>query len=250
MGKAGRVSHVLPLARPFVSGLYGALTASRAAARTNAREAPPGQIACRRFHGSLRLFKAILTYAPDAAIPLHRDVHAVLPQRPSPNARRIEVDASPWGGGGVLFEDMQPTCWFAIAWHRSTAPSKFGTVIGDSAWQTFYENLALYISVLLWALPSSATLILGDNTGALQEALDLKGRGPLLQLSRELSVLRARRSLWLHVSHLYGEANTAADALSRLEAPEDQRKPFPAAALGDARESEVPPLETIWAIDG
>ena len=113
----------------------------------------------------------------------------------------------------------------------------------------FYENLALYISVLLWALPSSATLIHGDNTGALQEALDLKGRGPLLQLSRELSVLRARRSLWLHVSHLYGEANTAADALSRLEAPEDQRKPFPAAALSAARECVVPPLETVWAIE-
>ena len=120
--------------------------------------------------------------------------------------------------------------------------------MGSSASQTFFENLALFIGVLLWALPSEATLILGDNTGALQEALDLKGRGPLLQLSRELSVVRARRSLWLHVSHLYGEANTAADALSRLEAPDDQRKEFPSAALAGAEESEVPAPDAVWVV--
>ena len=51
VGKAGRVAHVLPLARPFVAGLYAALSASKAAARCRAREAPPGQVACRHFKG-------------------------------------------------------------------------------------------------------------------------------------------------------------------------------------------------------
>ena len=84
---------------------------------------------------------------------------------------------------------------------------------------------------------------------ALQEALDLKGRGALLQLSRELSVVRAGRSLWLHVSHLYEEANSIADALSRQAAPQDQAKPFPTAALDGAAESEAPALEDLWIVD-
>ena len=58
--------------------------------------------------------------------------------------------------------------------------------------------------------------ILGDNTGSLQDALDLKGAGALNTLSMELSWRKALRNWHFEVGHLPTEANSAADSLSRL----------------------------------
>ena len=244
VGKAGRVAHVLPLARPFVAGLYAALSAARAAGRCNAREAPPGQVACRRFLGPLRLLEAILAFAPDAAVPLHRDVHAMHPQRPDPAQRRIEVDASPWGGGGVLYVRNRPKAWFSVRWETAVF-GEHGLTVGESSSQTAFECVVLYLAVLLWAKSSGATLLLGDNTAALQECLALKGRGTLLTVARELAVVRARRHCWLCVAHLLSEAHTTADTLSRLDAPAGQRKLKPG-ELARVRRVVSPSITELW----
>ena len=199
---------------------------------------PPGQIACRRFKGPLRLLENVLAFAPDAAIPFHRDVHAEQPRRPDPDVRRIEVDASPWGGGGILYVKGKPKSYFAVRWDPQEC-SELGLEVGSSSSQTAFECLVLLLGVLLWAKPSAATLLLGDNTAALQECIALKGKGTLLEVSRKLAVVRARRTLWLWVAHLPNEANTAADALSRLEAPGEHAKRMPAALARASR--RVPP---------
>ena len=87
--------------------------------------------------------------------------------------------------------------------------------------------LALLQAVDLWCTAESPTVIMGDNLGALQEALDLRGRGNHLHLARALAVLRSRRSLAISVAHLPSEHNVHADALSRLAAPEPERKEAP-----------------------
>ena len=114
--------------------------------------------------------------------------------------------------------------YFSVAWHEVDLPE--GLRIGDSASQTGFEYLVLVLAASIWCGPP--TVILGDNTGALQCAIDLKGKGLMLILSRALAVLRARKSFVVTVGHLASEHNDHADALSRLCAPEEDAKPFPA----------------------
>ena len=73
-----------------------------------------------------------------------------------------------------------------------------------------------------------AVALLGDNTGALQDALHLKGRGILAAVARELSWRKARYGWEFEVGHVPGELNTVPDALSRLHemAPRCSRSPF------------------------
>ena len=115
--------------------------------------------------------------------------------------------------------------------------------IGHSSAQTFLETFAFILAVDLWGQQNSPTAFLGDNLGALQEAVSMKGKGLHESLAQILAVLRCRRSLVLTVAHLYSEANTAADALSRLYAPEAEGKswPFTATAYVKARKVRTLP---------
>ena len=89
-------------------------------------------------------------------------------------------------------------------------------------------------------------MVLGDNLPALQEALTLKGRGLQGELAQAISVLVVSRSLAITVGHLPTEANTAADALSRLAEP-GGRKRNPFAGRPDVlRDVPVRP-PALWA---
>ena len=61
--------------------------------------------------------------------------------------------------------------------------------------------------------------ILGDNVGALQNALSLSGKGPLIAVAREIAWRQAAQGWFFSVGHLPTESNTVADALSRRFAP-------------------------------
>ena len=115
--------------------------------------------------------------------------------------RRIEVDASPTGGGGVLYEFGQPVRCFSCVWDAADF-TEMAVQVGEPASQTFFEVLALVLAVELWCRGTQSTLILGDNTSALQEALDLKGKGVHASLAHILAVMRCSRSLALAVGHL------------------------------------------------
>ena len=65
VGQAGRVVHVVPAARPFAGMLYGAITACKAAATTGHKEAPPGQVAVRRFIHGARWLQALIRQGHD-----------------------------------------------------------------------------------------------------------------------------------------------------------------------------------------
>ena len=71
-------------------------------------------------------------------------------------------------------------------------------------------------------------MLLGDNTAALQEVLELKGASGHSELAQALAIIRCSRSLDLSVAHLPSESNTLADTLSRLSEPgADKAWPFP-----------------------
>ena len=58
--------------------------------------------------------------------------------------------------------------------------------------------------------------VVGDNTGAMQNTLDLKGRGVMLAVAREIAWRRERFGWKYKVGHIPSEYNTIPDALSRL----------------------------------
>ena len=113
--------------------------------------------------------------------------------------------------------------------------------MGVPAFQTFREYLALFISLVLWAGPRDPIAIIGDNTGALQLAMDLNGDGGLLAISREIAWRTARHG-WLYgAGHLPTEANSLADALSRLT--ESDRVPL---QLRHLQEFDPPDIRSLW----
>ena len=87
--------------------------------------------------------------------------------------------------------------------------------------QTFWEFATLLLSLLVWGnrFVSDSVMVVGDNTGALDNALSLKGKGELIAISRELSWRQAKRGWLFSVGHLPSEFNVVADALSRQGSP-------------------------------
>ena len=86
-------------------------------------------------------------------------------------------------------------------------------------------------------------MILGDNTSALMDALNLKGKGTLVHIARELSWRKARFQWKLQVAHVPSVMNAWTDALSRLHAPAPALFPAP---LVRARRVQPPALLLIW----
>ena len=82
--------------------------------------------------------------------------------------------------------NLTPFEFFHCAWenidHLKVEP-------GQSKHQTFWEILTILLSLELWGdhFVHEEVAILGDNTGALQNVLDLKGRGPMLAVAREIA---------------------------------------------------------------
>ena len=122
VGKGGRVAHVLPLTRPFVASLFAALSGATKAADAGAKEAPPGAVACRRFAYGARMLLRILGFEDRRApVPHSRDILAVRPLTPPLTKRRIEIDASPWGGGECCIRKAAPQDTSAASGRQRTS---------------------------------------------------------------------------------------------------------------------------------
>ena len=64
-------------------------------------------------------------------------------------APAVEFDASPWGFGAVLRRRGVPVAYFAGSWTDENA--KFvGTQLGDPAGQTSWEQLTLFMSLVMF----------------------------------------------------------------------------------------------------
>ena len=166
-----------------------------------------------------------------------------LPRRSSSTRRRGER-------GAILKHEGRICQWFATKWAPDDVKD-LPVKIGDSGSQTFWEFATLVLAMTLWGHQSAESrgqgglTILGDNTGALGDALALKGRGPMLALARELAWRKARYGWQYSVAHLPAEHNRQADALSRLHAPEPCRVP---AAMHEGLEAIPPKLSSIWVM--
>ena len=117
--------------------------------------------------------------------------------------------------------------------------------IGEARSQTFWEFLALFLVLEVWSdeYLGSVLNVAGDNVGASQQALVLKGRGPMLEISREVAWRKIRRGWSFKMGHLPSERNGVADSLSRMAAPEQSA--LPSCLRGLPRRS-VPDVSALW----
>ena len=245
VGKVARVAHVVPSARPFVSGLWGALAASKKLVATSARPTL-AKVSTRRFCFSASWVYALL--AEDGSCPLALE-RLVTPRAPTPattSGYRIEFDASVYGGGAVL-RDAQGKIreYFFTVWSWDDAPH-LSVEPGNPKDQTYFEFLTLLLALVVWGdwFVDHSVAVLGDNVGALSGALSLRGRGALQAVARELSWRRARRRWAFAVAHLPSEHNSVADALSRVADPAG--KAWPGWALREADCVKTPRVSELW----
>ena len=159
----------------------------------------------------------------------------------------ITFDASPWGGGCILWRDGIAAQYTHFTWSPSTLLTLKAT-IGDCRFQTAYEYLTLLLAAITFSdvLSSTGAVIKGDNLGALNEALKLKSTTVTLNtISRELAWRKIVRRWRYSLEHLPAEMNDEADMLSRLKAV--PARPFPR-MLSKLATCIAPPRQTakLW----
>ena len=140
----------------------------------------------------------------------------------------------------------KPIEYFFVKWQPEDA-EQLDVEPANTKHQTFWEFITLLLALVQWGdcFVSEAVAVLGDNTGALQKSLALRGRGPLLAIARELAWRKAQRRWAYEVGHLPSEHNTRADALSRQFGSE--REPFPR-QLTRARRVFPAPVRSLWKL--
>ena len=156
----------------------------------------------------------------------------------------IQFDASIWGGGILKHADVVKELWYC-SW-RTKDVARLGVQADRPKHQTFWETLVVLMSLMVWGhhCADAPMLIIGDNTAALQNTLELKGKDALLSIAREVAWRKARFNWRFDVAHLPSEYNNAPDALSRQFGPSP--KPWPTRELGDAVGIVPPSVAALW----
>ena len=224
VGRAARVAYVVPAAVPFAAALRTALADSRRTQAERRRREQRGLHAVRRFATAAAWFCALLDghrIRPDEPLRLERLVRAGGPQVLIPGAcPAVIFDASPWGGGAVLYAGTHPTEIMVVDWSDALC-SELGAERGSSACLSFFEALMALIALYTWcgAGGHRHVALIGDNLAALTTAVSLRGKGDLGRVCREIALLQGRLGLELAVGHLPSDDNVEADALSRQSGP-------------------------------
>ena len=80
-----------------------------------------------------------------------------------------------------------------IEWSDASS-GPWGATPGTSRFQTFWEMLMVLLVLIVCGanFQKEKLLILGDNTGALSAALNVKGKGALAAISREIAWRQVR----------------------------------------------------------
>ena len=133
-GRAGRLAQVVPEVTPFVGQLYAALAAGLHSHHIGLREAPPLRVATRRYRVAANWLCALLK---DTLFPLSHTLRLNTSLIPVAS-RRVEFDASPWGGAAVLLEQGTPTEFAIVTWDALSA-DRCKITTGIPKWQSFWE---------------------------------------------------------------------------------------------------------------
>ena len=160
----------------------------------------------------------------------------------------VVFDASPWGGGAILFHVRKPVEYMATAWGDDLC-QRLRVTRGESRCLACFEALVALSALEKWSCQGllREMALVGDNLAALSVAVSLRGKGDLAQVCREVALRQAWFGLHLAVGHLPTELNTWADALSRIHAPKAAAVP---PGLARARHREWPSVKELLRLGG
>ena len=146
----------------------------------------------------------------------------------------IATDASPWGGGAVLWmlpagdlpspEHLQntiPALRFTYTAWDTKDEKLLGAIIGEPAGQARWEAFTILASMCLWKSWWSPrhrqVTILGDALGIMEGASKFRSKDAKINaIFAELALVIAPTGATLAQIHLWSERNSLADALSRF----------------------------------
>ena len=92
-------------------------------------------------------------------------------------------DTTTNGGATLRYKGVRLVYWWRVPGTKDVCHMNVQT--GQARHQTFWEALALLLSMITWkrCFESGPRLMVGDHAPALQHTLDLKGRAPLMAIS-------------------------------------------------------------------
>ena len=251
-GRAGRVAYVVPAATPFASAIRAALEDSRRVGRDRRRAGQRGWHASSRFRVAAQWFAAVLRGTPLPGAGTLELERLILPGGPprlvAGQCWAVVFDASPWGGGAVLYHGQKPVEYMATAWSDALC-QRLQVSRGESRCLACFEALVALSAIEKWCCQGllREVALVGDNLAALSVAISLRGKGDLAQVCREVALRQAWYGLHVAVGHLPTELNTIADALSRLFAPQAAALPV---QLGKARVRDWPGIQELLRLSG
>ena len=222
-GKVEWAAGIIPYLKAMIMPLWAATA-----------DAPGGRAGVRRIRHALRWLRAFFRRRRGV---LDRVYSAA--DRYAPTTVVIELDASPWGYGGVLYQNGSPVHWFAEAVSKEDVAT-FGIVIGDPRHQALLEIIAVLIGLRTWSQflrrGRWAVHVRSDSQAAIGAALKLRSPEPAINaVVRELALDLAEGKYSLDFfEHLPGRCNVYADVLSRFYQPGKLRV-VPAALAGATR---------------
>jgi hypothetical protein len=177
------------------------------------------------------------------------ELRRTFPFRPEATGSvRVSTDASPWGIGGVLYLKNQPIAFFADQIQQNDL-KLFNAKIGDPAFTTLWEALAIAVAIKLWSSklgPTASFELRSDSLGALSAiAKKASKAAEMNKIIAEITLMEAVLGVSItSLSHIPGLSNDTPDALSRLWAPE--AKSIPARLQGVTRESCPDRDRSFW----
>ena len=118
-------------------------------------------------------------------------------------------------------------------------------VIGDPGSQATWEALAFLIAIKMWVLQVSGPIVVAsDAEGVLSDLVQLRGKSASINdIAKEVALHLAPQGRDLAGLHLWGERNTTADHLSRLQ--EQGWSEHLKWVLFSAVERQVPPMADL-----
>ena len=140
----------------------------------------------------------------------------------------MEVDASPWGGGAILWSgppegrhDRVPQAYMAITWDKGDGAllqAEIGMPHGQARWEAYMFMLAMR----QWCHCDliGRIVLIGDAEGVISSLCRFSSKDPVINdMAKEIGLWLAPWGYSLEGVHIWGEQNTWADALSRQTVP-------------------------------
>jgi len=224
-GKGGWIMNLLPKARWTVQRLWGAIAEEErckreGASRQTKRGGPRTDLVARRqVEAALRW---LVAFWGSPLLRLERTFGAEPPEAEF----ELIFDASPWGLGGVLIARKNG---IAIQYFDEALTledcSRFEAQIGDAKGQQYWEALAVLVGLKVWAplvaRTRAAVRVKSDSVTALACACKLASSSALMNgIGAEMAlVLEVHEISEVLATHVPGQLNDVADALSRLAQP-------------------------------